>query len=145
MTVFVSTKLLRVDKIIASDDDNKPQQARNKMNYMQQKKAAVAPGIKAVLKKYNVKGTISISRRSVICVTIQQSPFEVVGHRQINHYWIEQSYDGECRDFLIELREAMMVGNYDHSDRQTDYFDVGWYITIQFGTWDKPHRQFAMA
>jgi hypothetical protein len=39
----------------------------------------------------------------------------------------------------------MMTGNHDRSDSQTDYFDVGWYIEIQFGQWDKPHRTLVAA
>ena len=31
----------------------------------------------------------------------------------------------------------MNVGNHDNSDPMTDYFDVGWYISVNLGRWDK--------
>jgi hypothetical protein len=34
----------------------------------------------------------------------------------------------------------MMVGNHDKSDVMTDYFNVGWYIDINIGKWDKPYK-----
>ena len=66
---------------------------------------------------------------------------------QVNHYHIDRLYSGELASFLNELRSAMMDGNYNNSDAQTDYFDVGWYIAINLGSWDKPHktRQLATA
>jgi hypothetical protein len=33
----------------------------------------------------------------------------------------------------------MNAGNWDKSDIQTDYFDVGWYIDVNVGRWDKPY------
>jgi hypothetical protein len=34
----------------------------------------------------------------------------------------------------------MNDGNHDNSDIQSDYFDVGWYISINVGRWDKPYE-----
>jgi hypothetical protein len=116
------------------------------MAYMnQEKKAELAPAIKAVFKKYSVKGTISVRDHVALCVTIKESPFAIGDCVQVNHYTIDRSYEGECRDFLNELHEAMTDGNHDDSDSQVDYFDVGWYVSINFGTYEKPHRQLAMA
>jgi len=33
----------------------------------------------------------------------------------------------------------MNEGNHDNSDIMTDYFDVGWYISVRLGKWDKPY------
>ena len=104
----------------------------------QERKAQLAPQIKAVLKKHGAKGSISVHNLSTLVVTISQSPFDVESG-QVNHYYVDESY-GKAAEFLNELRDAMMQGNHDRSDSQTDYFDVGWYIAIQFGTWNKPHR-----
>ena len=30
--------------------------------------------------------------------------------------------------------------NHNNSDVQTDYFDVGWYIEINVGDWEKPYK-----
>jgi len=107
----------------------------------QEKKSKLAPAIKAVFKKYGVKGSIGVRHYSTLVVKIAASPFDIgTDYRQVNEYWIEQNYEGEVRSFLLELRDAMMLGNHDRSDIQTDYFDVGWYVSINFGDWDKPHR-----
>jgi hypothetical protein len=34
----------------------------------------------------------------------------------------------------------MDIGNHDRSDIQTDYFDVGWYKSVNIGTWNKPYE-----
>ena len=41
--------------------------------------------------------------------------------------------------FLSEVIPAMNEGNHDNSDIMTDYFDVGWYISVNIGRWDKPY------
>jgi hypothetical protein len=117
------------------------------MAYMnQERKATLAPGIKAVFKKYGAKGSIKVRHKMTLVVTISESPFEVGSdHRQVNEYHIKSNYSGQLQSFLLELRAAMMTGNHDRSDSQTDYFDVGWYIEIQFGQWDKPHRTLVAA
>jgi hypothetical protein len=33
-----------------------------------------------------------------------------------------------------------MAGNYNNSDIMTDYFDVGWYIEINVGKWNKEYN-----
>jgi hypothetical protein len=33
----------------------------------------------------------------------------------------------------------MNAGNWDKSDIQTDYFNVGWYIDVNIGKWNKPY------
>jgi len=47
---------------------------------------------------------------------------------------------GEAKAFLTEVYEAMMEGNHNNSDIQSDYFDVGWYVNIQVGKWNKPYE-----
>jgi hypothetical protein len=108
------------------------------MAYMnQERKAARMPAIKAALKKYGVSGTVSIRNHSTLIVTLTKGPFEF-GH--INHYWIEDHYQGAAKDFLIELREAMLGSDYfDHSDAQSDYFHCSHYININAGKWNKPY------
>lgn len=111
----------------------------------QEKKAELAPGIKAVLKKYNVKGSISISHHSTLIVTISSGKMDLMAGKehpyQPNRLWLEQhGYTGEVLALFKELFAAMMVGNHDNSDSQSDYFDVGWYAYINVGHWDKPYE-----
>ena len=51
----------------------------------------------------------------------------------MNTYWINDHHTGVSRDFLNELKAAMNDGNWDKSDVQTDYFNVGWYTDIVVG------------
>ena len=47
----------------------------------------------------------------------------------------------EAVSFLDEVLPAMNVGNHNRSDLMTDYFDVGWYIDINIGRYNKPYVQ----
>jgi hypothetical protein len=134
------------------------------MAYMSmERKQKLAPGIKAVLKKYGMKGTISKDRFS-IKVNITSGPIDFIKpynesgkaewaykypswkwvdqtYIDVNTYWIDQNYENnpQGKAFLLELYKAMSVGNHDNSDIQTDYFDVGWYTHINIGKWNKPY------
>ena len=142
------------------------------MAYMsQERKAELAPQIKAVLKKYNVKGSIAVRHYSTLVVniksgkidfarnhaetikdssdfgrpnfpgmTVEQIMEKLSTHYQINEYHLESNYSGRALRFLKELKSAMMKGNHDNSDIQTDYFDVGWYIDINIGGFRKPYE-----
>ena len=122
------------------------------MAYMnQEKKAKLSPAIKAVLKKYNMKGSIAVRNYSTLVVNIKSGKLDVIGNAKknglnandtyidVNTYWIDTHYTGKVKNFLLELKAAMMSGNHDNSDIMTDYFDVGWYIDINVGNWNKPY------
>lgn len=118
------------------------------MAYMDQaKKKELAPGIKRVLKKYGMKGTLGVNHHSTLVINISSGPIDFgVDHHQVNHYWIERNYQGESRDFLKELKDAAMRDNHDNSDIMTDYIDVGYYLDINIGRWNKPYtctKEFA--
>jgi len=140
------------------------------MAYMNQEtKKEMAPAIKAVLKKYKMKGSIAVENYSTLVVNIRGGKLDLIenwianhkyereyntqeqidawteefrsdAHIQVNPYSIDNSYSGVCEQFLSELRDAMMTGNHDNSDIMTDYFDVGWYININVGRWNKPYQ-----
>ena len=114
------------------------------MAYMsQEKKSNLTPAIKAVLKKYNMKGSISVNNRSTLVVTLKSGSIDFgQTYAQVNTYWIHDNYTGIAKDFLEELKEVMNDGNHDRSDSQSDYFDVGWYISINIGSYDKPYLFF---
>lgn len=44
----------------------------------------------------------------------------------------------QCREAVQKISRILQKGNHDNSDSQTDYFDVGWYIHLQIGAWDRP-------
>ena len=111
----------------------------------QDKKKELAPKIKAVLKKYGVKGTISISHHSNLVVRLKEGKIDLYGEKNstnwcgshgsdsVNTYHIDSHFTGKSRVFLNELHAAMNGGNWDKSDVMTDYFNVGWYTDIVVG------------
>ncbi len=131
------------------------------MAYMnQERKAQLAPAIKAALNKYGVKGTISVRNYSTLCVTIKSGKIDFIknyndetiarrtelrqvnmarDHIDVNPYWYQEHFTGTALAFLAELFAACNNGNHDRSDIQTDYFDVGWYVDVNIGTWGKPY------
>lgn len=127
------------------------------MAYMnQERKAKLAPAIKAALRKYGIKGTISTDRYS-LTVTIKSGPIDFIKnynetvrqrpgqlyfaekYMQVNDHWYHDHFSGRAKTFLTELITAMNVGNHDNSDIMTDYFDVGWYVHVNVGRWNKPY------
>jgi hypothetical protein len=58
----------------------------------------------------------------------------------INHYHIG-NYPEEFQGLFTELKNAMNDGNHDNSDAMVDYFDVGWYVEINIGSWKKPYKK----
>ena len=60
-------------------------------------------------------------------------------YMQVSHHWTD-SFDGKAKEFLDKAFAIMFEGNHDNSDIMTDYFDVGWYIDVNIGKWDKPYE-----
>ena len=121
----------------------------------QARKNELAPEIKAVCKRYGIKGTLSVRNHSTLVLTIQSGKIDFLssGKRMgsigqdtdkldysINPYWYTSHFDGEAKDFLTEVFAAMNKGNHDNSDVQVDYFDVGWYNDVSIGRYNKPYK-----
>lgn len=135
------------------------------MAYMsQERKATIAPVVKALLKKHGLKGSLSVRDHSNLVLTIKEGEIDFfqnaedtmvrkaaqlgVGrgwlpelrYMSVNHYYISDDFSDKAAQALTELRDAMMVGNHNNSDSQSDYFDVGWYINIHVGRWNAPYK-----
>ena len=114
------------------------------MAYMSQdRKKQLMPGIKAALKQHGFKGSVRVDNHMTLCLTVTEGPFrEADGwYRPVNHYWFEQhDYPKHVKAFLRDVLAAMNDGNWDKSDPMTDYFNVGWYVEIQIGRWNKPFK-----
>jgi hypothetical protein len=131
------------------------------MAYMNQdRKAQIAPDVKSILKRYGVKGTLATDRHTLI-LNIKSGTLDFIGDYNktmserpggyrlgspatisldINRYWYREHFSNKViRKFLDEIFRAMNVGNHDNSDSQTDYFDVGWYVDVNVGKWNKPY------
>jgi len=111
----------------------------------QQDKAKLAPAIKAVLKKYNMKASIAVRHHMSLVVNVQSGPIKFDhshgdGYTQVNVYHIANQYEGVAKEFLTELLSAMKGPEYfNNDDAQTDYFNRSHYTDINLGKWNKPY------
>lgn len=129
------------------------------MAYVSQElKSKLSPTIKTVLRKYGVKGSLAVSNRSTLTLNINSSEIDFIqnynetcsdrhserfnpasGSIQVNPYWFHEHFSGEAKEFLTEVLAAMNDGNWDKSDIQSDYFNVGWYVNVNIGRWNQPY------
>lgn len=131
------------------------------MAYVSQElKKQLAPNIKKICNDYNVKGTLSVRNHSTLVLTIKSGNIDFIGnyngtvarrdptgkrigfateHISVNTYWYHDHFSDQAKEFLGKVIAAMNCGNHDRSDIQTDYFDVGWYIDVEIGRWNKPY------
>jgi len=133
--------------------------------FNQDRKQEKSPAIKAILKKYGVKGSLAVRNHSTFILNIKSGSidfienyigtngskhYNVMSQDQIeyvrknksldvNPYWYQDHFSGTALNFLKEVFTAMNQGNHDNSDIQTDYFDVGWYVDVNIGFWNKPY------
>lgn len=114
----------------------------------QEKKAAIVAELKKVMPK-DWKYSLRVKHHSSITLTILSAPVDLIGlhaqksqwtngYIQLNQYYLERQYSGDVLAVLTAIRGAMNTGNWDKSDIQTDYFNVGHYAYIHIGKWDKP-------
>jgi len=122
------------------------------MSYMNQSiKKELAPAIKAVLKKYKMKGSIAVRHHSSLVVNIKSGEIDMMrkfaeseyprDYIQVNPYWITENWeDPTAAAFLTELKAAMEGPNfYNNDDTMTDYFDRSHYVDMNVGTFSKPY------
>lgn len=127
----------------------------------QELKAKVAPRVKAICQKYGVKATLAVRHHSSLVLNVRQGEIDFFGNYndtiaqrdptgnrhinraekyiQVNTYWYHEHFSGRAKNFLAEVLAVMNEGNHDRSDAMTDYFDVGWYVDVNIGKWDKPY------
>lgn len=128
----------------------------------QEKKKELAPAIKTVLKKYGIKGSLAVDNNSTLVLNIAEGPIDFCGdywevgskrepnylperkedvtYIQVNHYHYDKHFSGKAKKFFSEVIPLMNIGNYDRSDVMSDYFDVGWYVAVNVGKWNKPYK-----
>lgn len=136
------------------------------MAYMsQERKAEIVALAKPILKKYGIKATFGVSNHSTIVCNIKSGKIDFVknyndatvadrlrspnlyyyehtdkkDYIQVNPYHYRNHFTGTALKFLTELCDALNHGNWDNSDIQTDYFDVGHYVEVNIGKWNKPY------
>jgi len=110
------------------------------MAYMnKERKAERAPAIKKILKKYGLKGSLSVRNYSTLALKIKDirglfeshmDDFKREWGLSINPYSYD-NYSPEVVKLFDELTSAMYGKDYyDRSDAMTDYFDTSHYISI---------------
>lgn len=129
-------------------------------------KAKLAPTIKAICKKHGVNATIAVNNHSTLVLNIKSGKIDFVEnfistdanvnhgrkmsqeqidyirksqHLSVNPYWYQEHFNGDALAFLKEVLPVMNTGNHNNSDIQSDYFDVGWYVDVNIGKWDKAY------
>jgi ABC-type proline/glycine betaine transport system substrate-binding protein len=133
----------------------------------QDTKAKLAPTIKAILKKYGVKGTLSIRNHMSLVLTLKSGKIDFIenyittdakksygqpmsadqvayirknGYLDVNTYWIKDHYTGKAKSFLTEMKAAMEGPDFfNEDDVQTDYFNRSHYVDINVGKYNKPY------
>jgi hypothetical protein len=128
----------------------------------QETKAKLAPTIKAILKKYKLKGSLSVRNYSTLVLNIKSGSIDFINNFdsvrdrrpeyngeklirthniQVNPYWYHEHFTGEALAFMTEMVAAMKGPEFfDHSDMQTDYFHCSHYFDINVGQWNKPYE-----
>lgn len=132
----------------------------------QEMKARIAPTVKALLKKYGLKGSLSVNNHSTLVLTVGSGKIDLIGnfnntcekkprpehlpyqpasgYIQVNTYWAHEHFSGAAREFLVAAIAALKGPDYfDHSDSQTDYFHCSHYVDINIGRWNKPYTVVA--
>ena len=139
------------------------------MAYMsQERKAQRAPVIKAILKRYGVKGTLAVRNHSTLVLNIKSGKIDFVGNYiktdaakpharkmsqdqidylvknrslDVNPYWFQEHYSGKAKSFLTEVFAALKGDDYfDETDAQIDYFHTSHYCDVNIGQWNKPYE-----
>jgi hypothetical protein len=132
------------------------------MAYMDQAtKAKLAANLKKVMPK-GWKYSLAVRNSSTIVCTISEAPADILGemtrcsaaralygdrpafcgqrnsqYASVNGYWLQNQFDTLLPTFQM-IYSALNDGNHDRSDPQSDYFDVGWYVDVMVGRWNKP-------
>lgn len=123
------------------------------MAYMSQEhKAKIAAQLKAVMPA-GWKYSLGVHHHSTIVLTIQSAPVDLLHafpktdyfdpdtatYADVNPYHFRSHFsDEKVANIFERIFRALNLDNYDRSDIQTDYFDVGHYVSVHIGRWDKP-------
>lgn len=146
-------------------DSNKTEKQMAYMN--QERKAKIATNLKPILKKYGIKGSLSVRNHSSIVLTLKSGSIDFIENyiktdadsnigrkmdqgqidylrknqaMDVNPYWFQEHFSDVAKEFLTEAMTALKSADwYDESDAQVDYFNTAYYVDINIGKWDKPY------
>lgn len=112
-------------------------------------KARIAAKLKEVMPK-GWKYSLSVQHHQSIRLVFLSAPVDIVaalnkdyrvvdGHVQLNQYYIDRAFNDEnITKVMVDARNALNLDNYDRGDTNTDYSDVGHYVNMHIGKFDKP-------
>ena len=113
------------------------------MAYINQlEKNEIASELKKVIPS-TWKWSLAIKHHSTLVLTIAAAPFCDLGehdekHVQVNCFYPESYFNKSALPTIKDVLAAMNKKNHNNSDSQSDYFDVGYYVGINIGKWNKP-------
>jgi hypothetical protein len=123
----------------------------------QEEKKEIAARLKPLLKEFGIKATLSISNHMKLVLKIKSGPIDFIGQYQKSfnpmefkrrvgenvplpkndHFSITHNpanfsdrLEKSTVGFLVKVWDLMNLKNYDNSDVQTDYHEVGFYSEI---------------
>jgi len=128
----------------------------------QEMKKEIAPAVKNILKKFGIKGSLSVHHHSTLVLTVKSGDIDFINiynriaekraslgnmngwraetNLDVNPYWFQEHFDGKALEFLSEMMDALKGDKYfDHTDTQSDYFHCSHYVEIKIGRWDTPY------
>lgn len=130
------------------------------MAYMnQERKAKLAAELEKVVPA-GWKYSLAVRHHSTIVMTISEAPVDLIRSMkpseyfdptsatevEVNRHRIDIAFsDTEVAKTFRAIFTSLNTGNHDRSDTQTDYFDVGWYVEVSIGRWDRPFKYKAPA
>lgn len=122
----------------------------------QEKKKQIKVELDKILKGKGFKYSLGVRHHSTLVLNIWSGPIDFISnynntdrnennkcsspYMDVNVYWYKEHFTGEALELLKEIMPVLNAGNHDNSDLQTDYFDVGWYVDVNIGKWDKPYQ-----
>lgn len=123
------------------------------MAYFSQKdKRVVSAAVKPILKKYGVKGSLSVRNHSTVVLTLTAGKIDFFKDGNIdpenrkwgvdvNPYWFHDHYSGKSLKFLKEAFDALKSADwYNESKPEIDYYNIAYYVDVKVGNWKKPYQ-----
>jgi hypothetical protein len=113
----------------------------------QEKKQKIAAALKLVVPA-GWKYSLAVRNHSTIVCTISKAPVDLIAAFQperpttsidVNVYYVgTHCKDAATAEILQKIVDALNTDNFDKSDIMTDYFNVGHYVDLNIGRWDRP-------
>ena len=117
-----------------------------------EKKAKIVKALKkefgADAKERGFTYTVSVRNHSAICMNIKKGTVDFFkGHKNQDVIdrgyncvmYSHDSFNAEAEKIIKRALKCLNLNNHDNSDIMTDYFDVGHYVEINIGSWEKPY------